>query len=218
MAQILHWGYEAPVKNDYIKDKRELQYKIRKMEKEQITEQHDNYRKPEFDDERGVFLFNFVSQDNQEMWKKKLYDMAVEGETEEFKITTYKQLFGSPDEKAWWDQVFRNVTPAGKPCYTRAQYNGKPLITPMDYVKQRIEDKIKDMISHDSNGLMAQHLQAMEAKEQQALDTMSNQLMSDRTMSGGRQGAKVEKENRKEQSKKDIEREKRSTALKKKRA
>ena len=103
MAQILHWGYEAPVKNDYIKDKRELQYKIRKMEKEQITEQHDNYRKPEFDDERGVFLFNFVSQDNQEMWKKKLYDMAVEGETEEFKITTYKQLFGSPDEKAWWD-------------------------------------------------------------------------------------------------------------------
>jgi hypothetical protein len=38
MAQILHWGYEAPVKNDYIKDKRELQYKIRKMEKEQITE------------------------------------------------------------------------------------------------------------------------------------------------------------------------------------
>ena len=166
MAKILHWGYEAPVKNDYFKDKRELQYKIRKMEKELITEQHDNYRRPEFDDERGVFLFNFVSQDNQEMWKKKLYDMAVEGETEEFKITTYKQLFGSPDEKAWWDQVFRNVTPAGKPCYTRALYAGKPLITPMDYVKQKIEDKIKDMITHDSNGLMAQHLQAMEAKEQ----------------------------------------------------
>jgi hypothetical protein len=37
-------------------------------------------------------------------------------------------------------------------------------------------------------------------------------------MSGGRQGAKVEEENRKEQSKKDIEREKRSAALKKKRA
>jgi hypothetical protein len=34
MGQILHWGYEAPVKNDYIKDKRQLQYKIRKMEKE----------------------------------------------------------------------------------------------------------------------------------------------------------------------------------------
>ena len=158
MAQILHWGYEAPVKNDYIKDKRQLQYKIRKMEKEQITEQHDNYRKPEFDDERGIFLFNFISQDNQEMWKKKLYDMAVEGETEEFKITTYKQLFGSPEEKHWWDQVFRNVTPAGKPCYTREKYAGKPLITPMDYVKQRIEDKIKDMITHDVNGLMAQHL------------------------------------------------------------
>jgi hypothetical protein len=61
--------------------------------------------------------------------------------------------------------VFRNVTPAGKPCYTREKYAGKPLITPMDYVKQRIEDKIKDMITHDVNGLMAQHLQAMEAKE-----------------------------------------------------
>jgi hypothetical protein len=92
------------------------------------------------------------------------------------------------------------------------------LITPMDYVKQRIEDKIKDMITQDSNGLMAQHLQAMEAKEQQALDTMSNQLMSDRTLSGGRQGAKEEEVYGKEQSKKDIEREKRSSALKKKRA
>jgi len=44
-------------------------------------------------------------------------------------------LFGSPEEKAWWDGVFRNVTPAGKPCYTRDKYAGKPLITPMDYVK-----------------------------------------------------------------------------------
>lgn len=88
----------------------------------------------------------------------------------------------------------------------------------MDYVKQRIEDKIKDMITQDSNGLMAQHLQAMEAKEQQRVDTMSNQLMSDRTLSGGRQGALEEEANRKEQSRKDIEREKRSAALKKKRA
>ena len=135
MKQILNWGYEAPVKNDYIKDKRVLQYKIRKMDKECITEQHDNYRRPEYDDEHGAYLFNFLLQDNQEMFKKKLYDMAVEGETEEFKLTTYKQLFGSRDEKAWWDAVFKNVTPAGKPCYTRAQYEGKPLITPMDYVR-----------------------------------------------------------------------------------
>jgi hypothetical protein len=42
--------------------------------------------------------------------------------------------------------------------------------------------------------------------------------MSDRTLSGGHQGAKDEEDNRKEQSKKDLEREKRSTALKKKRA
>jgi hypothetical protein len=38
---------------------------------------------------------------------------------------------------------------------------------------------------------------------------MSNQLLSERTMSGGRQAAKEEEEQRKEQSKKDLEREKR---------
>ena len=42
------------------------------------------------------------------------------------------------------------------------------------------------MISNDANGLMAQHLQAMENKEQQAMETLSNNLMSERTMSGGR--------------------------------
>ena len=125
------------------------------MDKECITEQHDNYRRPEYDEEHGAYLFNFLLQDNQEMFKKKLYEMAVEGETEEFKLTTYKQLFGSREEKAWWDAVFKNVTPAGKPCYTRAQYEGKALITPMDYVRQRIEDKVKDMIANDKDGLLA---------------------------------------------------------------
>jgi hypothetical protein len=60
MKQILHWGYEAPVKNDYIKDKRQLMYKIRKMEKEYISEKNDNYRKPEYYEEKGVYLFNFM--------------------------------------------------------------------------------------------------------------------------------------------------------------
>jgi len=54
MGQILQWGYKdqwgynAPTKNDYIKDKKQIIYKIRKMEKECISEMNDNYRKPEF--------------------------------------------------------------------------------------------------------------------------------------------------------------------------
>jgi hypothetical protein len=44
------WGYNAPTMNDYIKNTKdkELIYKIRKMDKECISEMNDNYRKPEF--------------------------------------------------------------------------------------------------------------------------------------------------------------------------
>lgn len=89
MKKIFTWGYEAPVANDYINDKRQLNYKIRKMEKEYISENKDNYRKPEYYKEKGIYLFNFLSSDNQEMWKKKLYEMAVEGESDAMKKTMY---------------------------------------------------------------------------------------------------------------------------------
>ena len=139
------WGYNAPTMNDYIKNtkEKELIYKIRKMDKECISEMNDNYRRPEFYQEKNVYLFNFLTTDNQEQWKKKLYEMAVEGEAEEFKLSTYKQLFCGDQEKQWWDKVFSSVTPAGKPCYKASEYRGKPLVTPTEYIKQRIEDKIK---------------------------------------------------------------------------
>ena len=62
MKDIFSWGYEAPVKHDYIKNDQQLRYKIRKMEKENISEGHDNYRKHEKDD-NGVYLFNFLQTD-----------------------------------------------------------------------------------------------------------------------------------------------------------
>ena len=46
MKEIFSYGYEAPVKNDYTKDRAELSNKIRKMKRAYISESHDNYRKP----------------------------------------------------------------------------------------------------------------------------------------------------------------------------
>ena len=46
MNEIFSYGYEAPVKNDYTKNKAEISNKIRKMKRAFISENHDNYRKP----------------------------------------------------------------------------------------------------------------------------------------------------------------------------
>ena len=46
MHEIFSYGYEAPIKNDYTKNKAELSNKIRKMKRAYISESHDNYRKP----------------------------------------------------------------------------------------------------------------------------------------------------------------------------
>ena len=61
MKDIFSWGYEAPVKGDYIKDKSgQLRHKIRKMDREYISEVHDNYRKHEYSPEKGLYLFDFL--------------------------------------------------------------------------------------------------------------------------------------------------------------
>ena len=227
MAQILQWGYKdqwgynAPTMNDYIKNTKdkELIYKIRKMDKERISEMNDNYRKPEFLQDKGVYLFNFLTTDNQEQWKKKLYEMAVEGEAEKFKLSTYKQLFCGDQEKQWWDKVFSSVTPAGKPCYKADEYRGKPLLTPTEFIKQRIEDKIKQLLEQD--GEFARHFLYAQQKEQEQMETLSNQILSDRTMSNGPQNRlklEIEERKKEEQSKKEIEQAKRDAAIKKKRA
>ena len=50
MYEIFSYGYEAPVKNDYTKNRAELSNKIRKMKRAYISEAHDNYRQPQKDD------------------------------------------------------------------------------------------------------------------------------------------------------------------------
>jgi len=51
------------------------------MDKEYISEVHDNYRKPEYSPEKKVHLFNYLEEDEQDLWRKKLYDIAVDAET-----------------------------------------------------------------------------------------------------------------------------------------
>jgi len=74
--------------------------------------------------------------------------MAVEDESHEFKLSTYKALFSGGDEKKWWDDVFSRVTPAGMPRYKKDTHP-KTFVTPMDFLKQKIEDKIKELIEKD---------------------------------------------------------------------
>ncbi len=57
------WGYEAPVKGDFIKDNLEVRYKIKKMEKEYVSENHDNFRKPEYSPEKKIMLFNYLEEE-----------------------------------------------------------------------------------------------------------------------------------------------------------
>eukprot|EP00347_Sterkiella_histriomuscorum_P011923 403370574 len=142
MKDIFSWGYEAPVKGDYLKDQTEIRYKIRKMDTEYISEVHDNYRKPEQTDEKGVYLFNYLDKDSQEKWKLKLYEMAVKNESDEVKRSTYNQLFCG-QEKKWWEEILKQVTPAGKTSY---KDKPKELITPEQFLKLKIEQKLKEVI------------------------------------------------------------------------
>ena len=50
------------------------------MDKEYISEIHDNFRKPEYSPEKKVYLFNYLEEDGQELWRKKLYEMALDDE------------------------------------------------------------------------------------------------------------------------------------------
>ena len=152
MSKIFSWGYEAPVRNDYINDHREIKNKIRKMDKEYISEAKDNYRKPEYYKEKDVYLFNYMGKDNQEMWKKKIYDMTVEGESDALKKTMYQILYCG-EERQWWSTVFSRVTPAGKPRTVIPASN--VTVTPMEMIRQRIEEKIGEILKKDE--VLAEH-------------------------------------------------------------
>jgi hypothetical protein len=64
MKNLMSWGYEAPVKGDFIKDSLQIKYKIKKMDKEFISEVHDNFRKPEFSPDKGIFLFDYLKTED----------------------------------------------------------------------------------------------------------------------------------------------------------
>ena len=104
MHEIFSYGYEAPVKNDYTKNKAEISNKIRKMKRAYISEAHDNYRKPhsvaETDsqyDANKQYLFNYFDSDEIELFKKKLFQAATIKEREIRNQTMYKEFFGSAD-------------------------------------------------------------------------------------------------------------------------
>lgn len=84
MQQIFSYGYEAPVKNDYTKNKAEISNKIRKMKRPFISESHDNYRKPEPEtvDKNKRFIFNYFDSDEIELFKKLLFEAASTEERE----------------------------------------------------------------------------------------------------------------------------------------
>ena len=62
MAQIFSWGYEAPVRQDYTKDKAKISNKIRKMQSAYISESRDNFRKPQAAEDNQL-LFNYFDAD-----------------------------------------------------------------------------------------------------------------------------------------------------------
>ena len=94
MNEIFSWGYEAPIMNDYTKNKAEISNKIRKMKRPYISENHDNYRKPESGE--GIneqFLFNYFDLEEIELFKRKLYEKASTEERELRNLSIYKELF-----------------------------------------------------------------------------------------------------------------------------
>ena len=80
--EIFSYGYEAPVKNDYTKNKAELSNKIRKMKRAYVSESHDNYRKPhavreganeQVEETNQQLLFNYFDHDEIERLKRLIF-------------------------------------------------------------------------------------------------------------------------------------------------
>ena len=91
MYEIFSYGYEAPIKNDYTKDKAELSNKIRKMKRAYISESHDNYRKPQgvpesvydqVEEANQQYLFNYFDSDEIERFKRMLFEAGSVEERE----------------------------------------------------------------------------------------------------------------------------------------
>lgn len=93
MNQIFSWGYEAPVKEDYTKNSAEITNKIRKMKREYISENHDNFRAPEKCADSDSLLFNYFEAEEVDALKKRLYKMMQENKRETENRSVYKEQF-----------------------------------------------------------------------------------------------------------------------------
>jgi hypothetical protein len=48
------------------------------------------------------------------------------------------------EEKKWWESILSKITPAGKTCYKEKP---KTLVTPEEFIKEKIQEKVKFLIS-----------------------------------------------------------------------
>ena len=113
MSQLLAWGYEDTNKHDYTKNgSKKIQNKIRKMKREYISEAHDNYRKPERAADNSQLLFDYFDQEELDLFRKKVYTMLKEKESEDKLQTCYQQFFASEQMQRLKSEIAR-WTPAG---------------------------------------------------------------------------------------------------------
>ena len=93
MKAIFSWGYEAPVKQDYTKNEADITNKIRKTKREDVSEAHDNFRKPEKGGDRDTLLFNYFESDQMELLKKRICQMHEEKERAQRNKSSYKEQY-----------------------------------------------------------------------------------------------------------------------------
>jgi len=134
MKAIFSWGYEAPVREDYTKDKAEISNKIRKMRREYISECHDNYRKPQ-NSEDNQLLFNYFDQEEIELFKHKVFSLAAENDRENKNRSSYQENFCLAELKKMLMEI-EDWTAAGK-----AVLKDRPnqLRMPLDDMRKKIE-------------------------------------------------------------------------------
>jgi len=113
MSQIMTWGYEAPVKNDYAKDNAEISNKIRKTGSTFLSEAHDNFRAPS-NKEKENLLFNYFDFEEMEMFKKKFLAMKQDKENFSNNVTTYRKNFNDAATPLERLQQTEHHTAAGK--------------------------------------------------------------------------------------------------------
>lgn len=118
MNAIFSWGYEAPVRQDYTKDDADISNKIRKMKREYVSENHDNFRRPEKVTDNNTLLFNYFEQDEVEMFKRRLYAAYQESEREKRNKSTYSEMHCKQEFEKMIANA-REVTAAGKAQYAK---------------------------------------------------------------------------------------------------